>query len=238
MSTSTASVLFTVTTTGPKVLYLPPASTLPGRLLYIKDICGNSAPSSIYISTSAGDLIDYKASTWYAVLSTSSGLVKLASNGSNNWMVLSHYTNAIGQPPYIPPPPPPPPFSGWSTNINGDGSATDQGGGQWYIIGANDGAGNGWSYIYGQYGSAGSLTYGFNWFTGDGITWDWPFEFVTANNPADPNNVNFNTKIASANSQTGSRTVSYAANDYVVLGVYSADSVAGAGFCTFTGLTV
>ena len=236
MSTSTASVLFTVTKTAPKVLYLPPASTLPGRLLYIKDICGSSALSSIYISTAAGDRIDYKQNTWFAVLSSPSGLVKFASNGSNNWMVLSHFTSATGQPPYVPPIPPPPPFSGWSTNLNGDGSATNQGGGQWYIVGPNDGGGNGWSYIYGRYGSAGSLTYGYNWNTFDGIFYDWPFEFVTANAPSNPANVNFNTKIASGNTESGSRTLFYGANDYVVLGVYSSDSVFGAGFCTFTGL--
>ena len=236
MSTSTTSVLFTVTLAAPKVLYLPPASTLPGRLLYIKDICGNSAPSSIYLSTSAGDMIDYKQSTWYAVLSTSSGLVKLASNGSNNWMVLSHYTSAIGQPPYIPPAPPPPPFSGWSIAIDGDGSATDVGGGEWSIVGPNDSGGSGWSYIYAQFGASGSLGYNFNWFTSDGIFYDWPFQFVTAADPSNPANVDFSTKIASSSSESGFRVAVYNANEYVVLGVYSVDSIFGAGFCTFTGL--
>ncbi len=237
MSASNFSVLFAQTIQTRKIVFLPAASSVPGRVLYIKDICGNAAPSSIFISTSVGDMIDYNRRTWYATMSTSAASVKLASNGLNNWMVLSHYTDALGQPPYVPPAPPVPPFSGWSSVTDGaDASVVNNGGGSYTCNGPNDGGGTGWAYIYALFSSAGSLTYSFSWFTSDGITWDWPFEFVTANNPSNPGNVNFNTKIASTNSQSGSRTVSYGANQYVVLGVYSVDSIAGRGTCTFSGL--
>lgn len=136
-----------------------------------------------------------------------------------------------------PPVPPPPPFSGWSIVLDGaDASVNDNGGGSFTCNGPNDGGGQGWAYIYGFFSTAGSITYNFNWFTGDDLTYDWPFEWVTSNDPSNPGNVNFNTKIASANSQSGSRTVSYGANQYVVLGVYSVDSIFGNGVCTFSGL--
>jgi hypothetical protein len=234
---SNNSVLFAKTNVSQKIVYLPPASTIPGRILYVKDLCCNSVPSSIYLSTAAGDMIDYRMNTLYAKLDIQATSLKLASNGSNNWMVLSHYIDAIGQPPPPPPPvPPPPPQTPWASNINGDGSVTDQGGGSWYIVGPNDGAGNGWSYIYSQFGSAGNFTYGYNWYTFDGIIYDWPFQYVTAADPSNPANVSFATKIATTNSESGTRNVSYSAGDYVVLGVYSVDSVAGPGYCTFSSL--
>jgi hypothetical protein len=136
-----------------------------------------------------------------------------------------------------PPAPPAPPFSGWSIVLDGaDASVNNNGGGSYTCIGPNDGGGNGWAYIYALFSTAGSITYNYNWSTGDGITWDWPFEWVTSSDPSNPGNVNFNTKIASNNTESGSRTVSYGANQYVVLGVYSVDSVAGNGVCTFSGL--
>lgn len=240
MAASNYSVLFAANMNSQKVVYLPSASSVPGRILYIKDFCGNSVPSSIYISTAAGDMIDYKANTLYAKLSTSASLVKLASDGSNNWMVLSHYTSALGQPPYVapvPPPPPPPPPGTWLSVIDGaDASVVDNGGGSFTCNGPNDSGGNGWAYIYRLFTSAGSFTYSFNWSTSDSIFYDWPFEYVTSLDPSNPGNVNFNTKIASANSETGGRTVSYGANQYVVLGVYSADSCCGNGVCTFSSL--
>jgi hypothetical protein len=136
-----------------------------------------------------------------------------------------------------PPVPPPPPFTGWSIVLDGaDASVVNNGGGSFTCNGPNDGGGQGWAYIYGFFSTAGSITYNYNWFTSDGIIYDWPFEFVTSNDPSNPANVNFNTKIASGNSESGSRTVSYGANQYVVLGVYSVDSVFGNGVCTFSGL--
>lgn len=136
-----------------------------------------------------------------------------------------------------PPVPPPPPFSGWSIVLDGaDASVVNNGGGSFTCNGPNDSGGTGWAYIYGFFSTAGSITYNYNWFTSDGIFYDWPFEFVTSNDPSNPGNVNFNTKIASGNSESGSRTVSYGANQYVVLGVYSVDSIFGNGVCTFSGL--
>jgi hypothetical protein len=236
MSASNASVLFAQSVNSEKIIYLPAVSTVPGRILYVKDISGNASPSTIFLSTAAGDMIDYKRNTVYAQLTARAGLVKLASNGINNWMVLGNYTDAIGQPPYIPPVPPPPPFSGWFPVTDGDGSVIDNGGGSYTCTGPNDGGGDGWAYIYGRFGTAGSFTYNFDFATFDGIFYDWPFEFVTAADASNPANVNFSNKIASSSFETGSRTVSYAANDYVVLGVYSSDSVAGNGVCTFSSL--
>jgi hypothetical protein len=136
-----------------------------------------------------------------------------------------------------PAPPPPPPAQVWSTVLDGaDASVVNNGGGSFTCNGPNDNGGTGWAYIYTLFTSAGSFTYNFTWFTSDGIIYDWPFEFVTSSDPSNPGNVNFTTKIASTNSQSGSRTVSYGANQYVVLGVYSVDSVFGNGVCTFSAL--
>lgn len=232
---SNNSVLFVNTLPGEKVVYLPPASTVPGRILYIKDLCGNSAPSSIYISTAAGDSIDYKANTLYAKLSTSSGLVRLASNGSNNWMVLSHYTTAIGQPPYIPYVPPPPGPS-WFSNIDGDGTVTDNGGGNWYVQGPNDGGGNGWSYIYAQFASAGSFTYNYSYTSFDGPGYDWLFDDVSSSDLSNPGNVNFGNQVTTSSGASGSRTLSYAAGQWVAIGIYSSDSCCGVAFVSLSGI--
>ena len=237
MAASNYSVLFATNMNSQKIVYLPTASSVPGRILYIKDFCGNSVPSSIYISTAAGDTIDKKTNTLYAKLSTSASLVKLASNGATNWMVLSHYTTALGQPPFVPPEPPPPPPAPWTSVTDGaDASVVDNGGGSFTCYGPNDSGGNGWAYIYKLFPSAGSFNYNYNWFTSDGIFYDWPFIDITAANPAIPANVNFGNKIASGNSESGTRTAAYSANDYVVLGVYSSDSCCGRGECTFSAL--
>lgn len=234
---STNSVVFVNTAAGSKSVTLPAASTVPGRILYIKDIEGNSAYSStVTISCPPGDTIDKRPYTSTVQVSTGAGVVKLASDGQTNWMILSYYNLALGIP--ATPPNPPPPARVWSIVLDGDGSVVDNGGGSFTCNGPNDGGGAGWSYIYSLFTSAGSFTYNFSWFTSDSIIYDWPFEWVTAADPSNPANVDFNTKIASTNSESGSRTVSYGANQYVVLGVYSVDSCCGNGVCTFTNVPV
>jgi hypothetical protein len=91
--------LFVNTLTTNKIIYLPAASTIgAGRLFYIKDICGNAARSSIYISTIGMDRIEnrHQPSTLYAVMSTNYGSILMAPDGALNWYFLQHYhRNAI-----------------------------------------------------------------------------------------------------------------------------------------------
>jgi hypothetical protein len=87
------------TRTAPKIVYLPAVSTIgAGRLFFVKDICGNAANSSIYLSTTGLDSFEYKfrPSTLYALMSTNFQSVLLASDGVLNWMILQNYNaNAI-----------------------------------------------------------------------------------------------------------------------------------------------
>ena len=71
-----------------KIVFLPAASTMSGHLYTIKDICGNAAASSIFVSTVGLDTIDSIATR--AILSTTFGGVTMASDGRTNWMVLQH----------------------------------------------------------------------------------------------------------------------------------------------------
>jgi len=75
-------------------VYLPAVSTIgAGKFFYIKDICGNAAKSTIYISTKGLDKIEqsFPPSTLYGYLSTNFGSVLLAPDGGTNWMVLQNY---------------------------------------------------------------------------------------------------------------------------------------------------
>jgi hypothetical protein len=87
------------TRTAAKIVYLPAVSTIgAGRLIFVKDICGNAANSSIYLSTTGLDSFEYKfrPSTLYALMSTNFQSVLLASDGILNWMILQNYNaNAI-----------------------------------------------------------------------------------------------------------------------------------------------
>jgi hypothetical protein len=89
------------TRSNPKIVYLPAASTIgSGRLLFIKDICGNAANSSIFVSTTGLDTLDnrFRPSTLYALMSTNFQSILLASDGSLNWMFLQNYnTNSIAR---------------------------------------------------------------------------------------------------------------------------------------------
>lgn len=235
MAASNYSMLFVGTLSQDKVINLPAASSVPGRVLYIKDICGNCSKSTIQIQCSTGDTIDRRPQTSSILMSTNASAIKLASDGLTNWMILSYYNLALGIPAIFPAPPPP--ARVWNSNVDGaDASVVNNGGGSFTCNGPDDGDSDGFAYIYSFFTSAGSFTYNYNWSTVDDIAFDWPFEFVTNNDPSDRNNVNFDTKIASNNTETGSRTVNYSANQYVVLGVYSLDSIFGNGVCTFSSL--
>lgn len=98
--TTTTSILVN-TRAQPKIVYLPAASTIQaGRLWFIKDICGNAANSSIYLSTTGRDSFDGRnyASTQYGLMSTNFQAVLLAPDGLLNWMILQNYnTNVIAR---------------------------------------------------------------------------------------------------------------------------------------------
>ncbi len=67
-------------------------------MYFIKDICGNAANSSIFISTTGLDTIEnqFRPSTLYGLMSTNFQSILLASDGLLNWMVLQNYnTNSV-----------------------------------------------------------------------------------------------------------------------------------------------
>jgi hypothetical protein len=107
VTVSAGSTSFLVNTrTQPKIVYLPAASTIgSGKLVFVKDMCGNAANSSIFLSTSGLDQFDGRnfRSVSYALLSTNFQSVLLASDGGTNWMVLQNYNaNVISRPTTFP----------------------------------------------------------------------------------------------------------------------------------------
>lgn len=95
--TTTTSILVN-TLVEPKIVFLPAISTIGGgKLYFIKDICGNAATSSIYISTTGLDTIENlpRESTVNAVMNTNFQSVLLASDGVLNWMVLQNYNSDV-----------------------------------------------------------------------------------------------------------------------------------------------
>jgi hypothetical protein len=75
-------------------VFLPAVSTIgAGRLLFIKDMCGNAGVSSIFLSTTGLDSFDYRfrPSTVNAIMSTNFQSVLLASDGLLNWLILQNY---------------------------------------------------------------------------------------------------------------------------------------------------
>jgi hypothetical protein len=95
--TTTTNILVN-TRLQPKIVYLPAVSTVgAGKLLFIKDICGNAANSSIYLSTTGLDSFDYKfrPSTVYALMSSNFQSVLLGSDGLLNWLILQNYNSNV-----------------------------------------------------------------------------------------------------------------------------------------------
>ena len=96
---STTTTLLVDTTSARKIVFLPVASTVgAGRLLWIKDISGNAATSSIFISTIGMDRIEnrFMPSTICAIVSSSYGSVLMTTDGILNWYFLQHYyRNAV-----------------------------------------------------------------------------------------------------------------------------------------------
>lgn len=98
---SQATNILVNTRPNPKIVYLPAASTIgAGKLLFVKDICGNAGNSSIFLSTTGLDTFEnlFRPSTLYALMSTNFQAMLLASDGQLNWMILQNYNaNAISR---------------------------------------------------------------------------------------------------------------------------------------------
>ncbi len=91
---TTATQLLINTLNSSKIVYLPAISTIgAGKLYSIKDICGNAAKSSIFVSTTGLDVLENSArgSTTYALMSTNFQSILFASDGQLNWMILQNY---------------------------------------------------------------------------------------------------------------------------------------------------
>jgi len=91
--TTTTSILVNTRTIS-KIVYLPAVSTIgAGKLVFIKDICGNAASSSIFVSTTGVDTFDYgfRPSSLYALMSTNFQSILLAPDGGTNWLILQNY---------------------------------------------------------------------------------------------------------------------------------------------------
>jgi hypothetical protein len=92
---TTTTTLLVNTLSANKIVYLPPISTVnAGSVYFIKDICGNSAISSIYIYASGSDTIEgQNAGSASALLNANFGSALLVPDGISNWMVLQHYNS-------------------------------------------------------------------------------------------------------------------------------------------------
>jgi hypothetical protein len=119
------------TWTSSKTVLLPSVSTVgAGKLYFIKDICGNAANSSIFISATGLDLLENSArtSTLYGLMSTNFQSVLLASDGLLNWMILQNYnSNSISRAIPSLSVVPPVRYSFLSTNYSGSGNVNNIG---------------------------------------------------------------------------------------------------------------
>jgi hypothetical protein len=94
-----------------RVIKLPAASTVPGKLLCITNSAhGNfstfTIPSSLYISTTGVDRFEnqFHTSSFFTILSTVNTTLQVASDGQSNWMVVGlsqSSTSAISLNPFI-----------------------------------------------------------------------------------------------------------------------------------------
>ena len=96
---TTTTTLLVNTLSANKIVYLPPISTVnAGSVYFIKDICGNSAVSSIYIYAAGSDTIERQnAGSASALLNANFGSILIMPDGISNWMVLQHYNSNIIQ---------------------------------------------------------------------------------------------------------------------------------------------
>lgn len=104
---STINATFLVNTcTIQKIVFLPTASTVGGGVLTIKDSTNNAGRSSVLISTTGLDRIENRfvfSTIFYALLSTNSESITLASDGRVNWMILQNFKPRQNMLPLPPP---------------------------------------------------------------------------------------------------------------------------------------
>ncbi len=80
-------------TTNLKVLLLPTASTMSGRLLTIKDYYGNANLSSFTVSTTGTDYMEGNSTR--LTMSNTFATLSLVSDGVRTWSPYSFYTNSV-----------------------------------------------------------------------------------------------------------------------------------------------
>ena len=146
---STVSFVSIDTRTAPnKVIMLPAASTVMGRLFTIKDQYGGAGLSTYRLSTIGMDKIDGR--NWIYTFSNAFGAISFLSDGRVGWRVVGLYDGSSTAIPPVPPvaglsPAPTIRYSFLSTNYNNSGTITN--------IGTNTGIGTA-SVVGGSYTSA------------------------------------------------------------------------------------
>lgn len=91
----TASIVAVNTATLSKTVLLPPPTSVPGRLLIIKDSYGACSSNNILISTTIfGNFIE-RSSTNRINLSSTYGAFILTNDGINTWFLLDIYSNSL-----------------------------------------------------------------------------------------------------------------------------------------------
>ncbi len=100
-----------------------------------------------------------------------------------------------------------------------------------WLISGSDGEvdcneGEGLTYVYHQFQTSGTLTLDYFWSTIDECNplCDWPFYWVSSNQPNGINNIDYTTfQFAFSLNEAGQITINYNAGDWVTIGVYSND---------------
>lgn len=128
---------------------------------------------------------------------------------------------------------------------NSNGAAIEVSGSQWDLSGPNNNdmiEEPGWTYIYRYFPAETTFTYYYDWNTIDEEGNDWPFEYITNLFAGFEPNIDgyisnqANTYITNPLSEQGSRTITVPSCSTLVLGVYSRDSVGGAGVLNLANL--
>lgn len=111
-----------------------------------------------------------------------------------------------------------------------------------WLISGSDGEvdcneGEGLTYVYHQFQTSGTLTLDYFWSTIDECDplCDWPFYWVSSNQPNGINNIDYTTfQFAFSLNEAGQITINYNAGDWVTIGVYSEDCCCDPGILFIT----
>jgi hypothetical protein len=199
-------------------------------MLIFKDQFGNAASNTIRLSTIGLDRIE-RSTTSSIVLSNSFGAWTFTNDGATQWFITEYFLNNL---PILQPVAPLSPRV-WTVVLDGNGSVSAGAGTpiSYFIIGPNDSGGNGWSAVKSFFPAGASITFDWSWSTTDGINYDWPFAITSA---TEPFSYPSPPKLASANTQSGTTTLTVPAGQWASFGCYSSDSCCGDGRCTFSRL--